>query len=666
MKRFVLSILSIYMCIILFAQYDSLWSKTYGGAANDYCNSIIETSDSYYLMGGVTYSYGAGESDFWLIKTDTLGDTLWTHTYGGSNWDDLNSIIETQDGCYLMTGYTYSYGAGAADVWLVKTDANGDTIWTKTYGGSGGDFGTVVLEMQDGSILIGGYTMSFGAGETDYYIIKTDSMGDTLWTKVYGQSGVDYIFDAKETHDGCYVFSGFSGTGGTETYDFAILKTDSMGDTLWLRTYGGLSSERCYSMAVDHEGYYLASGYTTSYGAGNSDAWLIKVDSEGDTLWTKTYGGSSSEKFESVMETSDSCYMLTGFTSSYGAGNFDVWLIKTDNTGDTLWTRTYGGTGHDEGYDVCETRSEKYIIGGYTDSYGSGNDDFYLIEMVKGMIHPFLVIPSNDRYFSDKATLSWYKPMSYFDMERYKINIEGNLDSVSAPDTIYESESMSEGIHEWYITAYNVFGYSAVSDTGEFYIDQTPPIAIFVEQLKDTNYYAGPYSFDILAEDSMAGMDSARVYYALPGDTSWHHSLASHAGGFLYRGEIPAVSTNGNIFYYVILYDKAEPSNYCRYPAYPDVYSFRITGLTGIEDNPSLNYSLKIKQIDNTSICLTLPKDSPVNIAVYDINGRAVINKAMNLPAGQNTINLDITPGVYFLKLNTPYGSAEQKIVNIK
>ncbi len=167
---------------------DTLWTKAFGGTNEDYGRSVQETSDGGYIIAGYTKSFGAGSYDVYLIKTDANGDTTWTKTYGGSNIDQGYSVEQTSDGGYIIAGNSKSFGAGLDDVYLIKTDANGDTTWTKTYGGSNIDQGYSVEQTSDGGYIIAGYTKSFGAGSYDVYLIKTDANGDTTWTKTYGGS----------------------------------------------------------------------------------------------------------------------------------------------------------------------------------------------------------------------------------------------------------------------------------------------------------------------------------------------------------------------------------------------------------------------------------------------------------------------------------------------
>jgi hypothetical protein len=380
MRKLLMFLLFAFWSVPAFAQCP-VWSRTYGGSSYDDGWYGQQTTDGGYIVTGETQSFGSGGGDVYLIKSDSLGDTLWTRTYGGIYSDYGFSVQQTTDGGYVVVGRTLSFGTGNVDVYLIKTDSTGDTLWTRTYGGSGYDEGIFVQQITDGGYIVAGYTSSFGAGGYDAYLIKTDSFGDTLWTCSYGGSNDDYGSSVQQTTDGGYIVVGLTGSFGVGHDDVYLIKTDSIGDTLWTRTYGGSSYDQGYSVQQTTDGGYIVAGRTLSFGASDGDIYLIKTDSIGDTLWTRTYGGSNEERGYWAQQTTDGGYIVSGLTSSFGAGSYDAYLIKTDSLGDTLWIRTYGGYWDDRGFWAQQTTDGGYIVSGMTQSFGAGNFDVMLTKL---------------------------------------------------------------------------------------------------------------------------------------------------------------------------------------------------------------------------------------------------------------------------------------------
>lgn len=372
MKNLILILVSI--PTVLFGQG---WERTYGGNDYDYGNSVQQTTDGGYIITGYTTSFGNGWSDVYLIKTDGNGDTLWTKTYGGGGIDDGRSIQQTTDGGYIITGSTSSFGNGLSDVYLIKTDGNGDTLWTKAFGGGKNDIGFSVQQTTDGGYIVTGSTDSFGNGLLDVYLIKTDENGDALWTKTFGGGENDDGLSVQQTADGGYIVTGLTYSFGANVY---LIKTDSNGELVWAEFYGGDDVDGGWSGQQTNDGGYIIAGYSSSFGNGEVDFYLVKTDLNGDTLWTRTYGGEANDKGFYVQQTSDGGYILTGFTSSFGHGSIDLYLIKTDDIGDTLWTKKFGGGYGDAGTSVQQTTDGGFIIVGYTESFGNGEFDIYLIK----------------------------------------------------------------------------------------------------------------------------------------------------------------------------------------------------------------------------------------------------------------------------------------------
>lgn len=349
---------------------DTLWTRTYGGPRNDHCSSAQQTSDGGYIMVGKTDVDIPGLLDVYLIKTDANGDTIWTKRYGGEWFEQGNSVQQTSDDCYIIAGM-YGDAWWTYNILLIKADTNGNKLWEKHFwiDYDWQHLAYSVQEVSDNGYVISGYYEGFEYGGV--YLIKTNANGNSICKKTL-KTGRGW--SVKETFDGGFIIAG-------EDYgDVWLLKTDSNLDTLWTKTHGGSLDDDGYSVQETYDCGYIIAGRTKSFGAGDWDVYLIKTDPNGDTLWTKTYGGDGRDEGYSVHLTSDGGYIIAGLTASFGAGGEDVYLIRTDENGNVLWTKTYGGPEDDWACSVQETSDGGYMIAGCTKSFGAGLSDFYLIK----------------------------------------------------------------------------------------------------------------------------------------------------------------------------------------------------------------------------------------------------------------------------------------------
>jgi len=354
-------------------------NKTFGGNNFDMSSSVIQTSNGEYIIIGNKMPDGGSGWDLWLIKTDSAGNEEWNKIYGKEGNDFGQSVQQTSDGGYIITGQTSSYGIGNSDVWLIKTDDSGNEVWNKTFGGSESDEGSSVQLTSDGGYIIAANTRSYGAGNMDAWLIKTDNTGNEEWNRTFGGIGNDYGKSAQQTLDGYIII------GDTQSYDAGygdvwLIKTDSLGNEKWNKTFGGTRSDQAQSIQQTSDEGLIIIGYTQSYGGLDDDVWLIKTNESGHEEWNKTYGGSNEDRGQCVQETSDDGYIITGSTMSYGAGDSDVWLIKTDTSGNKEWSKTFGGSSRDYGQSVQQTTDGDYIIVGYTEIYEVGDFDIWLMK----------------------------------------------------------------------------------------------------------------------------------------------------------------------------------------------------------------------------------------------------------------------------------------------
>ena len=346
------------------------FERTYGGPGGDEGWSVQQTADGGYVIAG------DNDGDVYLVKTNARGDTSWTRTYSGG--DCGYSVQQTSDGGYIVTGVTGS-GAGGGDVYLVKTDAAGDTLWTKTFGGAYYDDGQSVRQTRDSGYIITGATTRSDTEQPNVCLIKTDANGNTLWTKSFGGTNEARGYSVEQTEDGGFIIAGNTLSGTPRSWNVYLVRTTADGDTLWSKTFGDTCYQFGFAVTQTPDGGFAVAGGTNSIENRNFDVYLIRTNSNGDTLWTRTYGGTEHDISNSMHSTPDGGFVLVGYTRSFGAGDADIYLIRTDADGDTLWTRTYGGPGNDQGHSVQQPADGGYICTG-TQSYGASGQDVYLIK----------------------------------------------------------------------------------------------------------------------------------------------------------------------------------------------------------------------------------------------------------------------------------------------
>ena len=618
----------------LFAQGPGpLWEKTYGGTGTDWGYSVRQTFDGGYVIAGRTYSFGAGNWDFYLIKTDVNGDTLWTKTYGGTNIDIAYSVKQTSDSGYIIVGYTTSFGQGGKDVYLVRANKSGDTLWTKTYGGGYADRGSSVQQTIDGGYIITGYTSSSRMQSSfDVYLIKTATNGDTVWTK----------------------------------------------------TFGGTEHDEAYSVQQTLDGGYIITGYTRSFGAGHSDVYLIKTDALGDTLWTRTYGGTDLDVGNSVQQTLDGGYIITGYTSSFGAGDHGICLIKTDTFGDTLWTSTYGGTFEDVGREVRQTSDSAYII------TGNVFRDVFLIKTSRFILN----FPNGDEILVWYAyhNIIWF--CDKFQSTKHHFQLLFSSDGgISYPDTIAKDISQDSTTWIWSIPRI----YSTTCRVKIQVLDSLNNL--LAEDESNSNFTVTPIHLispnggERLSWYSVHDIIWECEYGSLTPKTSHYQLLLSSDGGVNYPDTIAKnISSDHSSWEW-----ETPPieSSECRVKI-----QFYNSGILFAEDESDSNFTitgiaveekedeqppkwlrelvvypnpftkvLNIRRLGNT-------EKQTVNLKIYDLSGRLV--KDFSLPTtksshtttifwdGKNKHGKDLSSGVYFLRFEAGKYKVTKQILLVR
>lgn len=395
------------------------WQKSLGGSFMEESPDIQQTSDGGYIVAGASASVNGdvtgnhGNRDFWVVKQDPNGNIQWQKSYGGSGIDRANSVRQTSDGGYIIAGGTESNNGdvsgnhGGSDFWIIKTDANGNLQWQKTFGGSGYDIAQAVRQTTDGGYIVAGIASSNDGnisgyhGVRDYWVVKTDASGNLQWQKPLGGESTDEASSIEQTPDGGYIVVGTSSsmggdiTGNHGNGDFWVVKLNTQGNIQWQKSLGGSNTDKASAVQPTSDNGYIIAGSSISNNGnvsmnhGNFDYWIIKLNSTGNLLWEKSYGGSLYDYAFDIKNTSDGGSVVAGYSHSSdreGAVSFganDYWIIKLDPSGYMDWQATFGGLTDDYGKSIQQTSDGGYVISGYSDAITGtpGNYNYWIIKL---------------------------------------------------------------------------------------------------------------------------------------------------------------------------------------------------------------------------------------------------------------------------------------------
>jgi len=346
----------------------------FGGSFSEYLefqNLIIQTSDGGYLLSGSTSSYGVG-GDIWVFKLKQDGTLDWNRTFGGNNTESPTSLIETSDNKYLVSGYIDSYDVGGGDIWLLKVNVDGTLDWNKSFGGNNIESPTSLIETSDNKYLVSGSTTSYGAGNQDIWLLMINVDGTLDWNKTFGGNNIDYPNSLINTSDNKFLVAGSTASYGSGNYNIWLLKINVDGSLDWNKTFGGDGDGYSRSLIETSDNKYLLSGYLDTFTGNNYDIWAFKVNEDGSLDWNKFFGGTNQEYSKSAIETTDG-YLIIGTNSYIYDVDYDYsnyYIIKTDYYGNIVFEKSFGGKTIDYPYSIFKTSDGGIIIGGITASYG--------------------------------------------------------------------------------------------------------------------------------------------------------------------------------------------------------------------------------------------------------------------------------------------------------
>lgn len=380
-KIFTGTLLATFFCLMsggLFAQ--TFFQKVYTTSPYDEEGlDVMPMADGGYLIAGYTTNTLINDIDLQMTKTDAAGNMVWRNTYGGARPDFPYRMLLNSDGTYFVIGYSQSYSAGDYDVFLIKLDGGGAFLWQKTYGGWGNDQGYEIIATNDGNYMIVGNSNSAAMADQDVYLVKIDPAGNKIWDKYLGGPANDFGNSIKQTPDGGFIVMGMTFGAGANG-DAYMLKTDAGGNFSWSKNFGGGLYDEGVFITVNGDGTMVFAIRDSSNVGNDIDVRVIKTDAGGNVLWNKSYGGSKKDTPKMVQATMDGGYVVAAITRSFNLVNPDMWIVKLDANGDTTWTRKYGGFQNEHCYVVREMWDGSLIATGKTSSF-SPNFDAIFVKM---------------------------------------------------------------------------------------------------------------------------------------------------------------------------------------------------------------------------------------------------------------------------------------------
>jgi hypothetical protein len=440
MKKTIITSILVLLINLLHAQniLEKIWDYRFGGTSGDVLTCFQQTADGGYILGGYSRSgisgdktqATRGQDDYWIVKIDSLGNKQWDKDFGGTTLDQLSSIQQTADGGYILGGTSTSgqngdktqANFGGYDYWIVKTDSLGMKQWDKDFGGTGDEHFTSLQQTDDGGYILGGKSGSAISGNKttlqwgwdDYWIIKIDYLGNMQWDKDFGGTGVDNLYSLQQTTDGGYILGGNSGSGisGDKTQDvwggawtdadYWIIKIDDFGHKQWDKDLGGTGLDIFSSLQQTTDNGFILGGISYSGISGDKtqpqmgvcDYWIVKIDSLGSIQWDKAFGGTEMEQLYNVSLTTDSGYLIAGYSQSTRGGDKtennlgyrQTWVVKTDSLGNKEWDKTIFTSGQANYGLAIQTQDGCYSMAnnnngeilGYKTQASQGQGDFWI------------------------------------------------------------------------------------------------------------------------------------------------------------------------------------------------------------------------------------------------------------------------------------------------
>jgi hypothetical protein len=670
------------------------WTEVYPYSDSDKAEGVAFTDDGGCIAVG--HSWSGGQYDVSAIRVDKNGNEVWRRTYGGASSDAAYSVKQVSDGGFIVAGYTDSYGAGHLDYYLVRLDANGDTLWTRTYGGVFNDAAFYVEVTPDEGYAIVGETYSYGAGATDAYLVRTDSDGDTLWTRTYGTTDYEWCYCVRNTNDGNLVITGATGPYGTQQA-FLTKINSANGNVIWSKQHGGAGDE--YGVFVEPlwSGEYMLTGYTTSFGDPDGDALVVRAYSNGDSVWMRAFGGDDFDYGHGIKQMDDSLFIVVIEMMDMGGSWTDAYVFTMDLDGVELTGATYGAMGDEWFNDIDGSFQYGYVMAGISNSY-SASDDFWVLKTL-GTSPTIESVSDVTNDQGRQARVRWYRswydePDAGVSITEYSVWRKYDAALAAGGPGVAEGDFPRLGYPpgEWdYIMSVPARGedfYSVVVPTlcdstdggmcrSHFFVSaETSDPLTFFDSRPDSGY-----SIDNLAPGPPAGLHMVSAteivweeapeedfdYFAVYGSDDGDFDIAIFIG---YTIDI-YMDVGGDVFgfYHVTATDFAgnegepatTPNHFADVGGRPMSFALR-------QNSPN-PFTV------STSICFDIPKRSHVMVDVIDVSGRVVRTLVEETRSadrhyvtwdGRDDVGTDMGPGIYFLRMKAGEFEATRKMMLLR
>lgn len=368
------------LCPFLIIRAQFTFNETFGGESDERAMAVTECKFGGYAVVGLTYSFGAGKSDIWAMRLDKEGKEVWRKYLGDTDFDWANSVVETEAGNLVIAGFTRNRTTRTHNAWVIQLDGDGNTLWSHTYGGEKADEAKSIVQTADGGFAIAGETYSYGKGKKDIWLLKLNQYGEEMWQRTFGGKEEESALSIIEAQDGSLVMGGYTQSLGKGKADIMILKVDANGKGIWKKNFGGTGNETVEGIVEADNGDFLLAGWTNTNSQGKLDAMVMRINTDGQPMWKKNYGGAGKDAFSAICKAYEGGYALAGYTSISDDKPSRIWLTKIDEKGNKIWERKSNSKKNDFGYALTNTRDGGYLLAGSTQTLASSGSDIWVLK----------------------------------------------------------------------------------------------------------------------------------------------------------------------------------------------------------------------------------------------------------------------------------------------